>query len=562
MVRVCVQWLFRQMRMRRTPGKWFSTLALTAVALVQNMVAQGTGPAESFTRALELQGKGDYAGAIRQYRDVLALDPGSFAAHANLGAALVHEGEYAEAVSEYKSALTMAPASAAPAVRQNLGLAFYKSGQLTEAAEEFKAVRELDPNQGNAVLLEADCHLRLGQFDQVIALLTPVSTFDPNNRAVIYMLGLALIRSGEPEKGQKLVNRLLQGGESAETHYLLGSVAFMAKDYPAAVKEFGAALKMDPALPSLYSYYGRALLFSGDPDAASEAFRKQLEADGNDYDANFQLAEILRFRKDVAAAEPLYRKAMALRPGAEEARYGLALCDAASGTLQEARELLEVTTANAPKFGEAHAALADVYRRLGMAVKAESERKLAAKLMPVQKERGIAPGSEAPDFALLPPSGETRVRLSSFRGRKPVVVVFGSYTCPKFRSQVAALNSLYDRYRERAGFLLVYIREAHGDASHDNASWQSTANEREGVNLRDASDLQQKRSYAAMCVRKLKIRYPAVVDALDGTVEKSWSAFPSRVYVIDRAGTVVFNSVLDQQQFDAAALESALKLSF
>jgi tetratricopeptide (TPR) repeat protein len=407
------------------------------------------------------------------------------------------------------------------------------------------------------VLLEADCHLRLGQFDQVIALLTPVSASDPNNRAVMYMLGLALIRSGEPEKGQKLVDRLLQGGESAETHYLLGSVAFMAKDYPAAVKEFGTALKTDPALPSLYSYYGRALLFSGDPDAASEAFRKQLETDGNDYDANFQLAEILRFRKDVAAAEPLYRKAMALRPDAEEARYGLALCAAASRKMGDARELLEGVLAKAPQFGEAHAALANVYLALGLAAKAESERKLAAKLSPVTNASGIAPGSEAPDFALLPPSGETRVRLSSFRGRKPAVVIFGSYTCPKFRSQVAALNSLYDRYRQRAGFLLVYIREAHGDGS-----WQSTANAREGVNLRDASDLKQKRSYAAMCLSNLKIHYPAVVDELDDAVEKRWSAFPSRVYVLDRAGRVVFNSVLDQQQFDAAALETALKSSF
>jgi Zn-dependent M28 family amino/carboxypeptidase len=65
-----------------------------------------------------------------------------------------------------------------------------------------------------------------------------------------------------------------------------------------------------------------------------------------------------------------------------------------------------------------------------------------------------------------------------------------------------------------------------------------------------------------MCLSNLKIHYPAVVDELDDAVEKRWSAFPSRVYVIDRAGRVVFNSVLDQQQFDAAALETALRSSF
>jgi tetratricopeptide (TPR) repeat protein len=220
--------------MRKTATKWLLAVWLSlATCFAQS-------EAESFAHALELQGAGDFEGAIREYRHVLVLDAGSFAAHANLGAALAHQGEYADAISEYKSALDVAPDAAVPAVRQNLALAFYKSGELTQAAEEFKAVRQLDPTQANAVLLEADCHLRLGQFDHVIELLTPIEESDPNNRAVLYMLGLALVRSGEPEKGQKLVERLLQGGESAEAHYLLGSVAFMAKDYPAA----GAAVAL------------------------------------------------------------------------------------------------------------------------------------------------------------------------------------------------------------------------------------------------------------------------------------------------------------------------------
>jgi hypothetical protein len=37
-------------------------------------------------------------------------------------------------------------------------------------------------------------------------------------------------------------------------------------------------------------------------------------------------------------------------------------------------------------------------------------------------------GSPAPDFALAPPEGGERVRLSEWRGKKPVALVFGSYT--------------------------------------------------------------------------------------------------------------------------------------
>lgn len=40
----------------------------------------------------------------------------------------------------------------------------------------------------------------------------------------------------------------------------------------------------------------------------------------------------------------------------------------------------------------------------------------------------LHPGDEAPDFELPSHDGAARIRLSSFRGSRPVVLVFGSYT--------------------------------------------------------------------------------------------------------------------------------------
>lgn len=37
-------------------------------------------------------------------------------------------------------------------------------------------------------------------------------------------------------------------------------------------------------------------------------------------------------------------------------------------------------------------------------------------------------GQNAPDFALKLLHGEETIKLSDFRGKKPVVLVFGSYT--------------------------------------------------------------------------------------------------------------------------------------
>lgn len=59
----------------------------------------------------------------------------------------------------------------------------------------------------------------------------------------------------------------------------------------------------------------------------------------------------------------------------------------------------------------------------GMAVAQEAR---PAGQMPRQGTLKV--GDLAPDFELTVRGGEQKVRLSSFRGRRPVALVFGSYT--------------------------------------------------------------------------------------------------------------------------------------
>jgi len=511
---------------------------------------------EAFARGIALYRAGDFDGAIREYRAALALDPSNFEARSNLGVALTRIGHYEEAVTVYRQALENAPPAVTDHLRMNLALAYYKSGQISEAASLFEEVRKQLSDDLQVTLLSADCYLRLGNFDRVISLLSPVASAHPGDRAVNYMLGMALIRSGNMEKGQALVDSILRDSDSAEAHFLLGSVAFMAKDYPGAVKEFSKAAGLNSDLPSLQSYYGQALLFTGDPDGATAAFRKQLASDPNDYDSNLRLAQILFHRRQYAEARALYERALRVRSGSVEAAYGRAELDLAERRPEQARRRLEQIVARWPSYAAAHRALSTADEELGRKQEAARERDAAAKLEGGEGSGGISLGSAAPDFTLLSSSDNRRVRLSEFRGKRPVVLVLGSYTCPKFRSQAPALNALYERYQDSAEFLLVYIREAHGAGS-----WQSTINQHEGVYLADAGTFEQKRGYAASCVRKLKIAYTAAVDPLDNGTEKAYVAWPSRIYVVDKQGRVAFNSLLDELSFDAAHLEAALQLA-
>ena len=146
------------------------------------------------------------------------------------------------------------------------------------------------------------------------------------------MLGMALIRSGKAEEGQVRVERLMRGGDTAEAHYLLGAASFMGREYPRALQDFSKALALDPRLPSLRSYYGQALLFTGDPEGAERELREALADDPNDYEANYYLASILAVRQRPAEARPLAEHALQLRPGSEDARKLLADLDQPGGT--------------------------------------------------------------------------------------------------------------------------------------------------------------------------------------------------------------------------------------
>jgi hypothetical protein len=69
-------------------------------------------------------------------------------------------------------------------------------------------------------------------------------------------------------------------------------------------------------------------------------------------------------------------------------------------------------------------------------------------------------GEMAPDFTLRDLEGRA-VRLSDYRGRMPVVIEFGSLSCPIATSRADSLEALAQQYRGKAEFWFVYGNEAH-----------------------------------------------------------------------------------------------------
>jgi tetratricopeptide (TPR) repeat protein len=408
-----------------------------------------------------------------------------------------------------------------------------------------------DPRNIQVTMLLADSCLAAGENSRVVDLLQPIK--DSSDLGVAYMLGMALLRNQRITEAQTYLDRILRNGDTAEARFLLGTRMFESGDYPGAVKQLASAAELNPKLPELESFYGRALLNTGDADSAISAFQEELTANPNDFDANLALARIYAARKRYAEAGPFAENALKLRPNSADAKLALAECLAGKNEYSEARPLAEQAAIAAPKSVQAHRTLATIYGGLRLVSLRDREQSIADTLV-AAKDPGPKLNEPAPDFELAEASTGKKVRLSDYRGNSPVTLIFGSYTCPNFRSAADTIKEMQQRYGRHVRFLLVYIREAHA-----TDQWGTGRNTREDISLPPATTMAEKEEHAATCSRKLHLPFPAVVDNMDGAVESAYNAWPSRAYIVGKDGRILYSTRLTELDFDPARMESVLR---
>ena len=353
-------------------------LLLLLGSQTDRLAAQEQKPDSQFVQALKLHQSGDLPGAAQAYQAFLKRHPESVEAHSNLGAVYARLGRYQDAIEQYMQALDRDDQN--PGVRFNLGVAYYDSAQIAKASAEFEKVVAASPENKNAAILLSDCRLRMGEDKKVIELLAPREADYQDDPAMMYLLGTALIRDNQLQKGQALIDRILRNGDSAQAHIMLGTASTMARDYKKAADEFARAIELDPKLPSAHALYGRAVMATGDPAKAIDAFRSELRIDSNDFDSNLYLGVLLKQDQKYAEALPYLRRALEVRPGAPDVRYQIASLQFSSGNIAGAEKLLEDLVKESPDFVEAHVSLATIYYRLKRKEEGDRERDIVRKL--------------------------------------------------------------------------------------------------------------------------------------------------------------------------------------
>ncbi len=361
----------------------------------------GDPPEVLVQKAQEAHRAGDMTTAIRLYREFLKDHPEVAEIRSNLGAALARDGQFDLAITEYREALKKL---VNPGIRLNLALAYYKLGRLPQAVQEFETVRQSQPEALQPVYLLGDCWLQMGQSQKVIDLLTPLQQKYPDDKAIAYMLGTALLSLHRTGLAQMVLDRVLREGESAETALLLGASEFEAHDNKAALAHFRRAIELNPKLPSAHGFYARVLKEMGDTDGAAEQYREELQLNPYDYVSNLDTALLLKEEGKLDQALEHVERALRVRPGDAGALYQVAAIHVLQARNEQARVELEALIEDYPQFTEAHVSLATTYYRLKRKEDGDRERGIVRQLQEEdqkrleesQKQKPAGPGALAP----------------------------------------------------------------------------------------------------------------------------------------------------------------------
>jgi peroxiredoxin len=155
---------------------------------------------------------------------------------------------------------------------------------------------------------------------------------------------------------------------------------------------------------------------------------------------------------------------------------------------------------------------------------------------------GPEPGERAPDFKGRTLDGQT-IELTDYRGRKNVVLTFGSVTCPMTAGSIGGLNDLYDEYKDQdVEFLFVYVREAHP-----------------GERIPAHSSMEEKRQAAEMLREEEEIEIPIIVDELRGPIHRKYGKLPNSTFIIDKSGRIAFRALWTRPGAVEDALEALLE---
>ncbi|MGV3720813.1 MAG: deiodinase-like protein [Actinomycetota bacterium] len=123
-------------------------------------------------------------------------------------------------------------------------------------------------------------------------------------------------------------------------------------------------------------------------------------------------------------------------------------------------------------------------------------------------------------------------------------------------TQAGSLEKLYQSYKDRVEFVVVYIREAHP------GSILSVPTEDGGRRLQivaQTATVTERLRNVRQLIRLTRFSMPAVIDDEASTVKRAYAAWPDRLYVVGVDGKVAYKGAPGPAGFKVPELAAWLR---
>ena len=323
--------------------------------------------------------------AEREFRQVLAIDPGAAGAYANLGVIHMRRKQWPQALEMLHKAEKLAPGIAG--IRLNIGLAYFRQNDFLRAIHPFESVVQQSPDSYQARYLLGLCYFFNDRWTDAIGTLEPLWGKASDQLNYLYVLGIAAYKAKNPALEEKALGRLVEIGEgSPEFHLLMGKAHLNRGEYDDAVKELEAAAQADPKLPFVHFNLGLAYVHKQDYERARDEFHKDIALEPDVPFAYEQLGSVESTVGNEDEAAKNYRSALKLDPQLISSRMGLAKIEEHrrhyAAALSELDQVIRLDSGNA----SARYLRGQVLMRMGREKEGREEYAAATKIMNQQRE--------------------------------------------------------------------------------------------------------------------------------------------------------------------------------
>ena len=174
---------------------------IEGVTRAASLAAQVSEGERHVILGLEAAMKGNPAGTLGHYTELVRLHPKDERAQTLLGNLYFGRQDYESAIKHYVSATTINPSFSQP--YNQLGYAYRFLERMSDAETAFKKYVQLIPNDPNPHDSYAELLLKLGRFDEAIAAYEKALSIDPNFVASYVGIGNTHLSAGRTEDARR-----------------------------------------------------------------------------------------------------------------------------------------------------------------------------------------------------------------------------------------------------------------------------------------------------------------------------------------------------------------------